>query len=60
MPGTLQEFLTQGYSPHSPQGKATLLLLRKAAMDLSMEYVTVVSKNNTIILNTSFHKNRTG
>lgn len=61
MPGIIQDYLVGGYGPDSAEAQATQALLRNAASQLQFEYLTLVSpQNSTIILNSSFMRNRTG
>lgn len=60
LPGTIQRYLKGGYYPGDPEGKATLKLMRSMLNHLDLSMLHLVSLNRTIIMNSSYRKNRTG
>ena len=60
MSGSIQRFLLGGYGAGSPEALEVLDLMRSTVDHLDLTYLTLVSLKQTIILNSSYRKNRTG
>ena len=60
MSGSIQHLIMGGYNAGSPEAHNVLTLMRSVVDHLDLTYLTLVSLNKTIILNSSYRKNRTG